>query len=310
MAGAFTHFIICDVAKREKKTIGNELMKLLNRHASFLFLGAASPDLPYLSIKTGEVNWADVMHYERTNSIAINGYEELSKRWSSKTVSDEIKLAWLFGLISHLIADATIHPIVKATVGPYERNKTKHRVCEMTQDSIIYSMKKKLDITYTEFSSRLRFCKKSEEFDSLIKFWKDQTIKSYTAKKEAPNPELWFDTYTRAIDVAEGGSDVVGFFRHLGPTKGFVYHPSAEIESEYSENLRNYFLDVKLPNNMSGDFSEFGFNKAVKNVTEAWAKLYTGLGSGTLDVSSIIKNWNLDTGEDMDSPINEVTYWV
>ena len=64
MAGAFTHFVICDQAKSKKKVLGVELWQLLNKYYQFLFLGAASPDLPYLSFKTGCVNWADVMHYE------------------------------------------------------------------------------------------------------------------------------------------------------------------------------------------------------------------------------------------------------
>lgn len=310
MAGAFTHFIICDVAKREKKAIGSELMRLLSKHAHFMFLGAASPDLPYLSFKTRTVNWADVMHYEKTNSIAINAYQEISSSWSSRTSAEEVRLVWLFGLISHLIADATIHPIVKATVGPYARNKKNHRICEMTQDSLIYHLRKNLDITYSEFSSRLHYCKEQAEFDGLITFWKNQTVKSYPEKLETPDPALWFDTYTSAIDAVEGGTDLVGFFRHIGLTKGFVYHPKDEIERENPEYVRDYYLQPKLPNKTTGYFPTQGFDRAVKNVTDAWAKLYAGLGSGTVDVSSIIKNWNLDTGEDMDSPSKEITYWV
>ena len=74
MAGAFTHFIVCDVAKRKRSIADSEMRRLLNKHSEFLFLGAASPDLPYLSFKTGHINWADVMHYENTNGIAINGH--------------------------------------------------------------------------------------------------------------------------------------------------------------------------------------------------------------------------------------------
>jgi hypothetical protein len=69
MAGAFTHFVICDQAKSKKQALGVELWQLLNRNYQFMFLGAASPSLPYLSFKTGCVKWADVMHYEKTNSM-------------------------------------------------------------------------------------------------------------------------------------------------------------------------------------------------------------------------------------------------
>ena len=53
------------------------------------------------------------MHYEKTNGIVGSGYDQLKRIWPSKTDADEIKLVWLFGYASHLIADATIHPIVK-----------------------------------------------------------------------------------------------------------------------------------------------------------------------------------------------------
>ena len=148
MAGAFTHFIICDVAKRKQAIADSELKRLLNKHSEFLFLGAASPDLPYLSFQTGSLNWADLMHYEKTNGIAINGHNELRNIWPAKQISDEINFIWLMGFVSHLIADATIHPIIQAIVGPYGQHKEEHRICEMTQDSLVYNKRKNTDIRY------------------------------------------------------------------------------------------------------------------------------------------------------------------
>ena len=123
MAGPFTHFVICDVAMSKRQILGSELWRLLNKHSQFLFIGGASPDLPYLSFKTGNVNWADVMHYEKTNGIVASGSDELKKVWASRTAADEINLVWLLGYVSHLVADATIHPIVQAIVGPYEQKQ-------------------------------------------------------------------------------------------------------------------------------------------------------------------------------------------
>jgi hypothetical protein len=37
MAGAFTHFVICDQAKSKKKVLGVELWQLLNKYYQFLF---------------------------------------------------------------------------------------------------------------------------------------------------------------------------------------------------------------------------------------------------------------------------------
>lgn len=170
MAGAFTHFIISNLAKSKRSILGRDLWQLLNRHYQFLFLGSASPDLPYLSLKTGSVNWADVMHYEKTNSIVKDGYEKIKANWDINIPGEGVKLVWLMGYVSHLIADATIHPVVEATVGKYEEHKEEHRLCEMTQDSIIYNTIMNADIRYSEFSSMVKFCRESEYFDQLMDF--------------------------------------------------------------------------------------------------------------------------------------------
>ena len=149
MAGTFTHFVVCEAAMANRKALPANLRQLLNRHSQFLYLGAVSPDLPYLSIKTGKVNWADVMHQEHTNAIAINSHDALKKAWRTGGTPVEIQLVWLMGLVSHLVTDATIHPIVQAVVGRYEEHKDEHRICEMTQDSLIYFEIKNMEIRYS-----------------------------------------------------------------------------------------------------------------------------------------------------------------
>lgn len=309
MAGAFTHFIICDVAKRKRSVTDPELRKLLNKHSEFLFLGAASPDLPYLSFKTGGIDWADVMHYEKTNGIAINGHNELKKLWASRQTADEIRLVWFWGFISHLVADATIHPVVQAIVGPYDQNKSEHRLCEMTQDSLIYLERKNTDIRYAEFSSALKFCSRSDHFNKLMDFWTEIVSKTYSDKNTEPNPKLWFTTYSEAIDAAEGGSDIIALFRHLGIGKGFIYKTRDEIVSKFPQDYEKYYTKAKLPDGSISSFLKNGFEKAVDNVIDAWNNLYAGLTS-TINVANLIKNWNLDTGVDMDSTDEMVTYWT
>jgi hypothetical protein len=306
MAGAFTHFIICDQGERKKQVLGAELWQLLNKYSPFLFLGAASPDLPYLSFQTGHVNWADVMHYEKTNSMFQSGYAQLKKAWPSKTPADEAKFVWIMGFASHLIADATIHPVVQEIVGPYKDNPDEHRVCEMTQDSIIYNIYRKTDIRYSEFSEMLKFCKDSPHYKSLMDFWETLLEESYKEKGEEPEPPLWFNTYSTAIGAA-GESKLLAFFRHLGIAEKYIYKTRAEIEKEYPDDLVKYFEVVKLPDGETGSFNELVFIKALNNVTAAWRKLYDGLKL-EIEVAQILKNWNLDTGVDMNS--GQVTYWV
>lgn len=309
MAGAYTHFIICDEGKSRRLALGTELWQLLNKHYRFLFLGAASPDLPYLSLKLGHVNWADVMHYEKTNSIVESGYATLKGTWSSRTPADEVKFMWLMGYVSHLIADATIHPVVEAIVGPYKENPDEHRLCEMTQDSIIYNIHRKTEIRYSEFSEMVKFCNESQYFSELMDFWEELTINNYQEKNEEPYPAFWFNTYAEAIDAVEGGSKFVALFRHIGLGEDLIYKTSTEIEREYPQDYVNYFKEVQLPGGMKGPFKERVFERAMDNVIAAWRMLYDGLRSEIV-VAQIIRNWNLDTGVDMESAEGRVTYWA
>lgn len=310
MAGAFTHLIISDTGKALKNALGKELWQLLNRHYRFLFLGSVGPDLPYLSFTTGKVNWADVMHYEKTDGVFNLGYEKLRASWNDDREIDRARLAWLLGYVSHMVADATIHPVVKEIVGDYsDETRDRHRVCEMTQDSIVFfDHKNGEDIQYGEFADMIHYCKDSEHFDGLIAFWKNLMEENYPEKGEEPHPGLWFDTYSAAIDFADGNSVFAGLFRHVGPGKDFIYKTAAEIKSNETQDLVDYFEKVKLPGGTTANF-ETVFDKTVDNVTEAWRTIYTSLTAGAAS-PKIIKCWDLDTGVDLHSPDKKVTYWA
>jgi hypothetical protein len=297
MAGAFTHLIICDVAKKKNEIAEQELKKLLNRHTEFLFLGAVSPDLPYLSFKTGTTNWADLMHYKRTNGIALAGHGALRSGWSGAEESTKAKLAWLMGYVAHVLADVTIHPIVQATVGTYEEHKEEHRICEMTQDSLVYRERKNAEVRYGEFSSALRFCRHSPHFGGVMDFWAEQAEQVYSVQtQETPNPQLWFSTYTTALDAAEGGSGVVAVFRHIGIGREFIYKTSKEIMESNPERYQKYYANVRLPGGAVGNFVPMGFTVAVDRIVNTWNTMYASLGDGR-DVAGLIRDWNLDTGE-------------
>jgi hypothetical protein len=306
MPGPFTHLMIVDEAKSREEALGTALWQFLNKYYRFLYLGAESPDLPYLSL--GGKEWADAMHYRKTNSLVISGFEALRQVWSYKTPADEIQCAWLLGYVSHMVADAVIHPIVNAIVGPYEKNKTEHRICELTMDSLIFQAKKHIDITYAEFSDALKFCKDAAHFPELLEFWRTQLQSNYPEINDVPDPLFWFETYTKAIDAVEGGSTVTAFFRHLGAGGNYVYLTSEEIINEHSEDWRKYYLEVKLPQG-TGTFLSDGFEKAVANLVRIWRGLFDGLSGAGLQVSQLVKNWDLDTGGDSDV-LGVKTFWV
>jgi membrane-bound metal-dependent hydrolase YbcI (DUF457 family) len=308
MAGAFTHFVVCDQAKANKNKLGKDLWQLLNKYYYFLYLGGVGPDLPYLSLNMGSVNWANVMHYEKTNSIFETGHAALKTSWTSKTELEEASFVWLLGYLSHLITDATIHPVVQAIVGPYEQNKEEHRICEMTQDSVIYNIHRNGDIRYTEFSEMIRYCGESKVFGKVMDFWKDQLALNYSEKGEESPPPLWFTTYKEAIDLAEGGSALVAIFRHAGIGTGFIYKTRAEIEDNFQSYYVKYFEKTKLPSGQVGTFTDV-FQKTLDNVLVAWKSAYDNLIADA-QFTGLVKNWNLDTGVDTDSQDQEVTYWT
>jgi len=271
-----------------------------------------SPDLPYLSLQTGTVNWADLMHYKTTNGIVLHGYGDIKSTWAEGLLgpTDERILAWLFGYASHLIADATIHPIVEAIVGPYEKNSKEHQLCEITQDSLIYHQVTKRDVRYSEFSSVLKFCgQQGEDFEALMEFWRKQTQRTYPDTGEEPKPSLWLITYSNAIDAAEGGSSIVALFRHAGIANRLLYKTRDEIAEKYPEDQEKYYTKVRMPEGATRRFRAMGFDRAVNNVVDAWHRMYDGFESA-VQIAEVIRNWNLDTGVDMDSSDQIKTYWV
>jgi len=307
MPAPFTHLLIVDEARSREDALGTALWQFLNKYYRFLYLGAESPDLPYLSV--GGTEWADAMHYNRTNSLVISGFEALRGLWSFRTPGDEIKCAWLLGYVSHMVADAAIHPIVNAIVGPYEDHKTEHRICELTMDSLIFHERKHCDITYAEYSEALKFCNDSQHFHEMMEFWRNLLRNSYPEIDDEPHPALWFITYANTIDAVEGGSVVAAFFRHLGAGGNYFYLTSDEIIEEHPEDYRKYYMEVQLPWGSKGSFAEDGFEKAVSKLVPIWKGLYDGLTGAGLQVSQWVRNWNLDTGGDSDNQ-GLTTFWV
>jgi hypothetical protein len=309
MAGTFTHFVVCNKARSKRSVIGSELWRLLSDNYCFMFLGSVSPDLPYLSFQEGKTNWADVMHYERTNSVLIIGCEELRQNWENRQKADEAKLAWLLGYTSHLVIDATVHPVVKKIVGDYESHKEEHRACEMTQDSILFKKWMMQDIKYSEFSEILKYCREADEYDDVMEFWEKLLTKTYSDKGEEPDPKMWVKTYAKAIDFAEGDSGAAAIFRHAGTIKKLVYKTSKEISKNQPDEFRKYFTNVLIPTGGEGNFEKDAAERAVQNVIDAWKRIEESLTTSIL-IAEYIKNWNLDTGEDQDAPSRQTTYWA
>ena len=59
MAGPFTHWVITEIAMARCQQIDAALARMLAQNKRLVILGAASPDLPYLSFQKTTTNWAD-----------------------------------------------------------------------------------------------------------------------------------------------------------------------------------------------------------------------------------------------------------
>jgi hypothetical protein len=301
MAGPFTHFAICYVAK---ELVSTQLSRLLNKYLEFLYLGAVSPDLPYLSIDFGPVNWADVMHHEKTNGTVINGFQKIKGNWASNKPETKAMFVWLMGFVSHLIADSTIHPIVvKATGEPYEQWKKQHRQCEMTEDSMIFKKYFGVEIENCDFPELLKFCDGKPYFEQLMEFWAGELASNYPDKDDEPDTSSWFHEYSNVIDVSDGGSVAV-VCRHINLGDSYFYKPSSEVQG--TPQFKKYYDKVKLPTQKNGNFDADGFQRSVGFVADAWNKLFSGLTS-QIDVASFVFDCNLDTGKI--SPNGIMPYW-
>jgi hypothetical protein len=301
MAGAFTHMAVVSKA-RGAFANGSDLKKCMQTNLHFLTLGSVSPDAPYLSLT--ERAWADTMHYEETNGIVhhglklLIGVEEKDEAWWSK-------LAWLLGYISHLVTDATIHPIVEALVGPYKNpdSHTPHRICEMVHDVMIMKEVKNLELAGSEYADLLRACQDDPSFEAVCGFWEDAARLAYP-EKMAINLKEVFQAYTRTIDLAEGGNKMARLFRHFGSE--FVYDTYETLITTHSDRVEEYYRSVRLPSGAQGAFIDHGFFHAAENVGNVWKEVERSL-LVTKTFAEVLPNWDLDTGIDRNTEMK--TYW-
>jgi hypothetical protein len=143
----------------------------------------------------------------------------------------------------------------------------------------------------------------------LENFWKRQIGQSYPRTKNEPDPSKWLTFYTTALDVADGDSALVRLSRHIKAVDSIIYETESEIIQNYPEDYGQYFAKVCLPNGGTGPFIEHGFTRAVQNVQQAWTKLFKGLNED-IRVAETIRNWDLDSGVDLDRPSEGATYYV
>jgi len=258
-------------------------------------LGAVSPDYPYLAVGDSDAaKWADLMHYTHTGLIIHAGIKHL------RLLQGETQrkcLAWLLGYTAHVIADVTIHPIVELKVGPYDENKSAHRICEMNQDAYIFP---RLGVGETGLTDHLESgiaaCSDPDDDDLLdrdiVNLW-SAILKEIHPVEFASNPpdiDKWHSGFNTVVEtISELGDHLFPFARHLAADSGITYPSYEGVDRQFIDNL-------KTPT--GSDSYDNIFDKAIANIGEVWGYIASGVLQGNKQYVAQIVDWNLDTGRD------------
>ncbi len=337
MAGTFTHFMVCRTAL-ERATA--EISEAVGEGGNYMYLGAVSPDIPYLAIpqENGDsLSCADYMHSYRTNGIPREAVGSMGDTYKKTSEIEQSKFSWTLGYIAHLVIDAVIHPIVEMIVGPYKhrRNRPEHLRCEMVQDAFVFK-----EVIGEEISGGFIEANLSNVNSGTLTFWGNTFFDIYfpgifevmerngrptsiRPKKSiwdirgrrfqveylrnGIKPARWMKWY---LTLLRGATEDTfkKLSRHTSLRRGLIYRSTEKIMADSPGDVEKYFKSVKLPGRASkGNFMKFGFERAVNNVLRAWKVAYRGVTKGQ-DITSFVKNWNLDTG--LDQETGKMTFWA
>ncbi|MBT0666166.1 zinc dependent phospholipase C family protein [Geobacter pelophilus] len=271
----------------------------------FCALGTVSPDYPNLaSFESGDAVWADAMHYSHTGEMVIRGIDYLKKMPDNGAKAR--CLAWLLGYCAHVVADATIHPVVQLKVGAYETNVQAHRRCELHQDYFIAPRLGLGAIGKSPHLNGLLYGCLQEGSRRLLdpditRFWSGLLLECHRDRflKQPPDIHAW---HRNAIQLAAAGrADGLHLFplaRLILAKTGLHYPAVGGADPEYIERL-----PVPGGNLMAYDGL---FNLAVANVAEAWKIVAAAVHTGDDRYCSWFGDWNLDTGCD---PVGRLAFW-
>lgn len=319
MPAAFAHMIAADSAKRKLEKTNKLVRLILNRFPQWLQAGAVGPDYPYLhhalTSHDESDSWADLLHYKKTGDVVKAGVEIMRERYAAEKDIKEYRraLAWLLGYASHVIMDASVHPVVRAIVGEYEQNKMDHRVCEMYMDSYIYELNYQTELTNSQWAEYLRSLteKKTKKMDQAVSsLWHAMLKQTYPEdyEKNPPQIDSWQKAYVEKMDLAD---TKLIFFRHAAAGAGLVYIESTGIPPDA---MKEYIEEAKAPQP-----NKFGvatmhykqvFDFGVKNISAFWSEM-TAIIEGTGDpLFAQLPNWNLDKGTIDPEGMGYATLWV
>jgi hypothetical protein len=296
MPGGFTHLGLVRELGINRILMSIEGMSqniadAMQEYYSYVELGAVSPDLPYLTLSSGD--WADAFHHQRTVDVVRVGVQTLASLESS--CKDRARaIAWLFGYVSHAVADMLAHPVIALKVGKYEQHKREHRVCEMNQDAYVFSHYFGDDIDACEYLDHgIKTCTDDGQSGSTLAKWMasfwTRILSQVYPEKFDPAPASWFGQFVTVIDgVADEGSHLILVMRGFAEDLGVVY--PGQVDMTYVNRLTTPFGE---PITFDALFTMI--QEQVKNVWGQLARAITANNAGLLS----LPNGDFDSGLDL-----------
>lgn len=304
MSGAYTHLTVANDARAHarKTAIRKSTLAALGIHLKYIELGAVSPDYPYLATERSQGKWADSMHYTRTSTLVRTAVKAIHR---APPASQPKLIAWLFGFVSHIVTDMTIHPVIELKVGPYQGNEKAHRICEMHQDAYIFP---RMNVGSAELSQHLHTglatCNSPQDEDALdpviAQVWLEMLREAYPEQHttEGPNPSAWHRGFRRVLAAVSNTSHLFPFARHVGVSLGLTYPRLDAVDSQYIKSLKTSEGLIDL---------DALYERARSNVVEMWRGLDEALVTGRSAELDALEDWNLDTGRSVTT--NQLVFW-
>ena len=268
-------------------------------------MGSISPDYPYLNLITGKTeseHWANAMHHkygmltkENVLHVGIDYLKNLTGDEQSQC------LAWFLGYASHITADVTCHPVINLLVGDYDAgNQVPHRVSEMNQDVYIFRTRLSGDVKKSEhIKNVIGSCSSSGDKNKIEPFiekmWRLILLKAF--------PEI---NAKFKIDIHDWHSSVQFWLDNIAEELSII--PSRHIRDflegegvSYPREIDRAYIDsLDSPDGIKS-YDEI-FDHAMENVKKIWRLITKGIFDGETNYVDKLKIWNLDTGQEVNTP--------
>lgn len=304
MPGAYTHITLVNeaaepVALQAVADLPDKVMEVCGKWLKFCELGVVSPDYPYLHfISKDSKKWADLMHYKHTDRVIKSAIEQLQKLSGEPL---EKGLAWLLGYTTHVVMDATMHPVINKRVGPYEQFAVEHRICEMHQDVYIFRRLNLDDKLAEHIDTGISAC--TTWFGGLDKdirkIWTKALADAYPEEMaiNKPKPSKWHRWFRHTVDkLAESRGLLVAISRHVAPGTMYPSHDKLDF---------SYIKDLPAPLGGTIHFDDL-FEIAKRNVHRIWADVAAGALGINDNYKTAVEHWDLDSGK---NAAGKLAFW-